>query len=57
MTAEYDVHRESYKYSIDDWQLLVNILHEYGDKLTDLSRKISIEKTDARLNLIIQEQE
>ncbi len=44
MTAEYDITRKSYKYSIDDWQLLVNILHEYGDKLTSLSRRISMEK-------------
>jgi hypothetical protein len=44
MTAEYDIHRKPYKYSTEDWQLLVNILHEYGDKLTTLSRKISIEK-------------
>jgi hypothetical protein len=49
MTAEYDIYRKSYKYSIDDWQLLVNILHEYGDKLTSLSRKISIEKNRRKI--------
>jgi hypothetical protein len=50
MTAEYDIHRKSYKYSTEDWQLLVNILHEYGDKLTNLSRKISIEKYRVELS-------
>jgi hypothetical protein len=49
MTAEYDITRKSYKYSIDDWQLLVNILREYGDKLTGLSQKISIEKNRYRV--------
>jgi hypothetical protein len=50
MTAEYDMHRKSYKYSTEDWQLLVNILHEYGDKLANLSRKISIEKYRVELS-------
>jgi hypothetical protein len=44
MTAEYDIHRKSYKYSIDDWQLLANILHEYTDKLVGLSRQLSKKK-------------
>jgi hypothetical protein len=44
MTAEYDIHRKSYKYSIDDWQILVNILREYGDKLMNLSRQMSAER-------------
>jgi hypothetical protein len=41
MTAEYDVHRKSYKYSFEDWQLLVNILHEYSEKLLSISRQLS----------------
>jgi hypothetical protein len=51
MTAEYDIHRKSYKYSTEDWQLLVNILHEYGDKLANLSRKILMEKHRYRIEL------
>jgi hypothetical protein len=44
MAAEYDVHRKSYKYGLDDWQLLVNILHEYSEKLLVISRQLSNNK-------------
>jgi hypothetical protein len=49
MTAEYDVHRKSYKYSIDDWQLLVNLLHEYSEKLLDISRKLPNSQRESKL--------
>jgi hypothetical protein len=48
MTAEYDVHRKSYKYTIDDWQLLVNLLHEYSEKLLDISRQLTNSKIESR---------
>jgi hypothetical protein len=48
MTAEYDVHRKSYKYTIDDWQLLVNLLHEYSQKLLIISRQLTNSKIESR---------
>jgi Pentapeptide repeats (9 copies) len=44
MVAEYDIHRKSYKYGSEDWQLLVNILHDYSDKLMSLSHKLAKEE-------------
>jgi hypothetical protein len=48
MAAEYDVHRKSYKYGLDDWQLLVNILHEYSEKLLIISRQLSKNKSSSQ---------
>ncbi len=51
MAAEYDVHRKSYKYGLDDWQLLVNILHEYSEKLLIVSRQLSKNKRNNPLKI------
>jgi uncharacterized protein YjbI with pentapeptide repeats len=49
MAAEYDAHRKSYKYGTEDWQLLVNILHDYSGKLVNLSHQLSKEKNSYKL--------
>jgi uncharacterized protein YjbI with pentapeptide repeats len=51
MVAEYDIHRKSYKYGAEDWQLLVNILHDYSEKLVDLSHQLSKEKNSYKLRV------
>lgn len=52
MVAEYDIHRKSYKYGSEDWQLLVKILHDYSDKLMNLSHKLSKEKNSYKFSKI-----
>jgi hypothetical protein len=53
MVAEYDIHRKSYKYGPEDWQLLVNVLHEHSEKLVVLSNQLLKEKNDYKFRKII----
>jgi hypothetical protein len=52
MVTEYDIHRKSYKYGSEDWQVLIRILHDYSDKLMNLSYKLSKEKKSYQFSRI-----